>query len=175
MRKIPLLTTFTLTPPHSSPSLLPHPENDPRGFVRAEGGDGFVDLIKRERVRNEAVEAHLSLTNEADEACGRIILFLDSDLQVSPDLLEIHLNAYALIPHLAAAGGSVLPVGEPGLFTWQLADHLSSWFNVHPKIKYSRPPGYLPSLNFSIDRASVWINRHLRWTSDLTHTCSPSR
>jgi len=106
----------------------------------------------------------------ADEACGRIILFLDSDLQVSPDLLEKHLNAHSLIPNLAAAGGSVLPLGEPGIFSWQLADHLSSWFNAHSKVKYSRPPEYLPSLNFSIDRTSVLANRNLRWASGLMHT-----
>ncbi|MBY0585970.1 glycosyltransferase [bacterium] len=106
----------------------------------------------------------------ADQAKGRIILFLDSDLDVAPDLLEKHVQAYRDQPGLAAAGGSVRPLGEPALCSWQLVDHLSSWFNAHPSVNNTKPPEYLPSLNFSVDREKVWITHQLRWDPGLTHT-----
>jgi glycosyltransferase involved in cell wall biosynthesis len=106
----------------------------------------------------------------ADRARGQFVLFLDSDLDVAPDLLEKHIQAYRKQPGLAAAGGSVRPLGEPGWFSWQAVDHLSSWFNAHPGVTYAQPPEYLPSLNFSIDRQRVWIEKQLRWDPGLTHT-----
>lgn len=103
-------------------------------------------------------------------ARGKYVLYLDSDLDVSPDLLRAHVEAFDRQPSLAATGGSVLPGLPLPLFSWVLADHLSSWFNAHPKVHYRSPPEYLPSLNFCIDREIVWSNRGLRWEDGLAHT-----
>ena len=106
----------------------------------------------------------------AQEAKGRIILFLDSDLEAASDLLQQHLDAYKLFPDLAAAGGSVEPLGKATLFSWQLIDHLSSWFNAHPGCHYSKTPEYLPSLNFSINRTLVINENLIFWESSLGNT-----
>ena len=87
-------------------------------------------------------------------AVGNYVLFLDSDLEVSNNLLEKHLSYHIKYPDIAATGGSVIPIGNLSLFSWELTDHFSSWFNAHPNVKYKTPPEYLPSLNFCIKKKS---------------------
>ena len=102
-------------------------------------------------------------------ARGTLVLYLDADVEVGRDLLERHLVFHREHPEVAASGGSVLPAGEPRLLTWQLVDHLSSWFNVHPAAHRRGTPEYLPSLNFCVKRDVV--ERHaLRWAAGLAHT-----
>ena len=105
-----------------------------------------------------------------EHAAGELVLYLDADLEVDADLLERHLAFHREHPQIAATGGSVLPAREPGLFSWQLVDHLSSWFNAHPSAHHQPAPEYLPSLNFCIKRDLVAERHGVRWTAGLTHT-----
>ena len=103
------------------------------------------------------------------QAKGDFFLFLDSDLDVSGDLLKRHLDFHLENPAVDATGGSVLPVGNPPLFSWALADYFSTWFNAHPGTVYSKPPEYLPSLNFCVKRR-VFENSQIKWDAGFKHT-----
>ena len=87
-------------------------------------------------------------------AVGNYVLFLDSDIEVSNNLLEKHLSYHIKYPDIAATGGSVMPIGNLSLFSWELTDHFSSWFNAHPNVIYKTSPEYLPSLNFCVKKKS---------------------
>jgi glycosyltransferase involved in cell wall biosynthesis len=100
--------------------------------------------------------------NGIAHATGEIILFLDSDVDVGSNLLEMHANFLNANTSVYASGGSVVEAKKSALFSWQLVDYLSSWFNAHPKIHYKAPPQYLPSLNFCV-RKSVFSQHKLTW------------
>ena len=102
-------------------------------------------------------------------AKGGLVLFLDSDLKVPRDLLQIHLHFHQNHPEISATGGSVLPMANRPVFSWELVDHLSSWFNAHPDIQYRSPPQYLPSLNFCIKRR-VMVDRQVSWRTGFAYT-----
>jgi len=119
---------------------------------QAQGGPGLARNVGAERAR------------------GDYVLFMDSDLDVAGDLLERHLEFHLAHPDVAATGGSVVPPHCLPLFSWVLVDHLSSWFNVHPKVTYHEPPEYLPSLNYCIDRRRVLDDHRIEWEPGLEHT-----
>ena len=48
-------------------SLFPHAEHDAGGGAGAVHGDGIVDLLEREGVGDEAVEAHFAGLDEVNE------------------------------------------------------------------------------------------------------------
>lgn len=105
----------------------------------------------------------------AQRARGGLILYLDSDLKVPPDLLQCHVDFHRRHPEVAATGGSVMPAEPYRLFSWALADHLCSWFNAHPSVEYKAQPEYLPSLNFCVKKEM--LTRHgLLWQAGLNHT-----
>lgn len=106
----------------------------------------------------------------AERAQGDYILYLDSDLYVPENLLEAHLEYHLKHPAIAATGGGVEPSQEWPLFSWPLVDYFSSWFNAHPEVVYRKPPEYLPSLNFCINRKLLVETRPLHWEDGLHHT-----
>lgn len=99
-----------------------------------------------------------------------VVLFLDSDLRAPRDLLAAHLEFHAGHPEVHAVGGAVLAARPMRLFSWEMADHLSSWFNAHPDSGNPLGRDYLPSLNFSIKRDYVLGELGLSWISGLEHT-----
>lgn len=100
---------------------------------------------------------------------GELVLFLDSDTEASPRLLQVHVDYHRAHPDVVATGGSVLPGVKLKPGSWALADHLCSWFNAHPDVRYRREPEYLPSLNFCVSRLAIERHR-LRWEDGLHHT-----
>ncbi len=104
------------------------------------------------------------------KARGAYVLYLDSDVEAPPHLLATHLAYHQAHPEIAATGGSVVPHEKLPLGSWSLVDHLSSWFNAHPRAVYRQPPEYLPSLNFCIDRQVVWEERGISWEAGLGYT-----
>lgn len=106
----------------------------------------------------------------ARAATGDIVLFLDADLEAAPDLLERHLECHERYPDVAAVGGAVAPLFPLRMFTWLMADHLSSWFNAHPAAAMPPRPEYLPSLNFSVKRRRVFTDSGVYWPEGLPHT-----
>lgn len=103
-------------------------------------------------------------------ARGNYVLYLDSDLHVHEHLLSTHLEFHRQHAHVSATGGSVLPNGEPAIFSWILVDHLCSWFNSHPAARYRGEPEYLPSLNFCINKKRVFEENRIEWVSGLNCT-----
>ncbi|MCE5328275.1 MAG: glycosyltransferase family 2 protein [Planctomycetaceae bacterium] len=102
-------------------------------------------------------------------AGGELVLYLDADAYAAPDLLEQHVQYHRGHPQVAATGGSVLPAGPYGIMSWQMVDHLSSWFNCHPRSRYSAPPEYLPSLNFCVKKDLVQQHQ-VSWADGLAHS-----
>ncbi len=100
---------------------------------------------------------------------GEIVLFLDADLEVATDLFRKHVEFHHRNPEIAAAGGSVC-AANGGILSWATADHLSTWFNAHPKVQYAQLPEYLPSLNFSVKRDLVLETFKMTWSDGLKHT-----
>ena len=125
---------------------------------------GGVELLRQDR-RGPGVGRNRGMA----QARGELILFIDSDLEVAPDLLEQHLQYHTRHPDVAATGGSVEAPGKLPLFSWVLADHFASWFNVHPDYRYPKRPEYLPGLNFCIKHAVV-DNYQLTWPDGIHHT-----
>ena len=99
-----------------------------------------------------------------------LVLYLDSDLRLSPDLMEKHVAYHLAHDDIAATGGSVSPATALPVFSWLLADHLSSWWNAHPRISCATEPEYLPSLNFCIKKHTVCVATGLQWEDGLSHT-----
>ena len=124
-----------------------------------------VQLLKQEQ-RGPGAARNLGV----EESRGRLALFVDSDLEVAGDLLERHLEFHDAHPEIALTGGSVEPPRELPLFSWVLADHFASWFNVHPKIRYAGEPEYLPSLNMCIKKEIVAGRHGLTFPDGLKHT-----
>jgi len=106
--------------------------------------------------------------NGIAHAEGNYMMFLDSDIDIGPTLLEEHFTFLESNPTVCATGGSVVEAVEAALFSWQLVDHLSSWFNAHPKTRYENSPEYLPSLNFCV-RKSVFTEYDLMWPDGEVH------
>ncbi len=106
----------------------------------------------------------------AAKARGRLVLFVDSDLEVADDLLEQHLAFHDAHPDVALTGGSVEPPTELPVLSWVLADHFASWFNAHPKIHCPKEPEYLPSLNMCIKKGVVAGEHGLTFPDGLKHT-----
>jgi len=105
-----------------------------------------------------------------EKAKAQIVLYLDADLGVPPDLLSRHLEFHQRHPEACAAGGAVLPDSPPRLFSWKMADHLSSWFNAHPGCGPTKDNEYLPSLNFSVNKRKILEQDAIRWIGGLEHT-----
>lgn len=105
-----------------------------------------------------------------ERARGKLVLFVDSDLEVAEDLLERHLKFHNANPDIAATGGSVEPPRKLPIFSWVLADHFSSWFNVHPRTIYKDEPEYLPSLNLCIKKDIIIDQHHIAFPAGLKHT-----
>ena len=103
-------------------------------------------------------------------ARGDLVLYLDSDLHVHENLLEVHLNHHVRHPDVTATGGSVLPFQDFPPFSWALVDHLSSWFMAHPHVIYEEPPEFLPSLNFCVNRRLLIDTHEILWDDGLHHT-----
>ena len=105
-----------------------------------------------------------------EKSRGRLVLFVDSDLEVAEDLLQRHLGFHDAHPDIALTGGGVEPPKKLPVLSWVLADHFASWFNVHPKVRYPDEPEYLPSLNMCIKKDLVAGKHGLTFPDGLKHT-----
>lgn len=121
-------------------------------------------------VRQQRQGPGIARTLGANVARGKYVLFIDSDLAVSADLLEQHLMFHLRNPYILATGGSVLPFGERPLFSWALVDHLSTWFNVHPGVACNDSAEYFPGLNFCINKHKAMDEQGVTWHAGLEHT-----
>jgi glycosyltransferase involved in cell wall biosynthesis len=139
--------------------------------------DGSTDS-SRELAANVAGVTVLTQSHEgpgaarnlgARRARGELVLYLDSDLRAAPDLLAGHLEYHRAHADVAATGGSVKPADLYPPLSWIMVDHLCSWFNAHPSVRYSSPPEYLPSLNFCIKKELI-ARCALTWNAGLEHT-----
>ncbi len=127
----------------------------------------FSEVILLRQVRRGPGAARMTGTLAAK---GNYILYVDSDVDVVNDLIERHLSFHLEHPDIAATGGSVVPDRKLPLFSWLLMDHLSSWFNVHPKACFMRNPEYFPGLNFCINKKRVFEDHQITWNAGLEHT-----